>query len=132
MKRERTAFADRLREALERAGVEPSPAVLEKLLARHGSIAVTAQAISGWLGGKHMPKQDSLRALARICGIEPHILQYGGRLSHGVREGDIWPERLTAQDRLTFEDYLTLTPQQREVVREMIRTLVAAGKRRGE
>ena len=86
MDKEKTEFAKRLRAALQAAGIEPSAAVLEKRFnSRYAGTAVTAQAISGWLNGKAMPKQDKLRVLASLVGMAPHELQYGeGQALHPV------------------------------------------------
>ena len=66
MDKEKAAFAKRLREALEARGIEASAAVVEKRFnSRYDGAAVTAQAISGWLNGKSIPKQDKLRVLVR-------------------------------------------------------------------
>jgi hypothetical protein len=86
MKKEQQAFAQRLVDALAVAGIEASPTELEKLLARHGGTPVTPQAISGWLTGKHLPKQANMRALAKMVGLEPYALQYGEGSTRGVRE----------------------------------------------
>jgi len=52
--------------------------VLEKQFnRRYQGAPVTAQAISGWLTGRHMPKQDKIRVLAGILGIDPHELLLG-------------------------------------------------------
>ena len=94
MDKEKAAFAARLRAALEAKGIEASPAVLERRFnSRYGGTAVTAQAISGWLNGKSMPKQDKLRVLAAIVGMEPHELLFGAR--DAVGEGKLdWAHAL--------------------------------------
>ncbi|PWK88513.1 transcriptional regulator [Fulvimonas soli] len=124
MKREHAAFAARLRAALKHADIEPRPVVLEKLLARHG-VVVTAQAISGWLGGRYMPKPAALRALAGLVGLEPYQLQYGAR---SVREEPAgWSVRPSAADRLAIEEFLALPQAHRALVRELIAALARSG-----
>lgn len=123
MKNERAAFAERLRKGLKAGGFDVRPVELVKLLARYG-VSVTQQAISGWLGGKHMPKQNAMRALSRIVGMDPRDLQYGGATVNEVRElRTAWPDHLSGRDRLLFEDFLALPAEQRDVVRELIGTL---------
>lgn len=131
MTSEQTAFAKRLVAALEAAGIEASPAVLEKLVPRNGGENVTSQAISGWLGGKHTPKKANIRALAKIVGLPPHELEYGAS-SKGVRETHVaWPEHVRGHDRLAFEEFLLLPEVQRKLVRELIAVLAQArGKAR--
>jgi len=131
MHTEQIAFADRLRSALKEAGIEASPSTLVKLLARYGAHNVTPQAVSGWLTGKHLPRQAILRALAAIVGMEPHLLAYGGRPRGGVREAPAaWPDAVHGHDRLAFETYLTLPEEQRALVRELIVVLARGASRR--
>ena len=128
MTSEPTAFAKRLSAALEAAGIEASPAVLEKLVPRNGGENVTSQAISGWLTGKHMPKKTNIRALAKIVGLQPHELEYGTS-PKGVREAHVsWPDHVRGHDRLAFEEFLSLPEAQRKLVRELIAALRGASK----
>lgn len=131
MKTEQRAFAERLRAALDAAGIEPSAAALEKLVPRHGGDNVTPQAISGWLSGKHVPKRVNMRALARIVGQEPHLLEHGGRSAGGVRDMQTaWPEHVRGHDRLAFEEFLTLPEASRKLVREIIAALADTTRRK--
>jgi transcriptional regulator with XRE-family HTH domain len=131
MKTEQSAFAQRLTAALNAAGIEASSAVLEKLVPQHGGEAVTPQAISGWLNGKHIPKQANLQALARIAGVMPHELQFGTTTHKGVREArSAWPDQVRGHDRLAFETFLTLSDTQRKVVRELIALLANPAQKR--
>ncbi len=66
MKDEQKAFGTRLKTALRQAGLSESPAELIKLLARHGGVPVSPQAISGWLNGNSLPRQANMRALAAL------------------------------------------------------------------
>jgi hypothetical protein len=121
MKKEQEAFAARLLTGLAAASIEASPKELEKLLARYGGTPVTPQAISGWLHGKHFPKQDNIQALARMMNMLPHELRYGARTTKGVREPNrAWPDHVSGMDRLAFEEFLTLSERQRKLVRELI------------
>jgi hypothetical protein len=133
MKNEQAAFGGRLTAALAAAGIEPSASELERLLARHGGTPVTPQAISGWLSGKHMPKQANMRALAAMLGMEPHVLQYGGKSTQAVREAPkAWPADLSGPDRLAFEEFRMLPAAQRKLVRELIAALALAASQRGK
>lgn len=127
MKKEQAAFGARLAAALAEAGIEASPAELEKMLARYGGEPVTPQAISGWLSGKHMPKQANMRALAAMLGIEPHVLQFGAKGKPRIGEGRAaWPPAIGAQDRLALDAFLALPAAQRKLVREVILALAGA------
>ncbi|HVC15981.1 MAG TPA: hypothetical protein VNE18_01635 [Rhodanobacter sp.] len=131
MKKEQQAFAQRLVDALAAAGIEVSPAELERLLARYGGTPVTPQAISGWLTGKHLPKQANMRALAKMVGLEPYALQYGSQPARGVREVQVtWPAHVRGHDRLAFEEFLLLPERQRKLVRELIAALTDASQRK--
>lgn len=133
MKKEKAEFAARLRDALKDAHIEASASVLEKKFnARYEGPSVTAQAVSGWLNGKSMPKQDKIRALAAIVGMDPHVLQYGSAAARKVKEGRAhWPDAISAQDRVAFDTFLALPAQQRKLVREMILALADAKPVRG-
>lgn len=124
MDKEKTEFAKRLRVALHAAGIEASAAVLEKRFnSRYAGTAVTAQAISGWLNGKSMPKQDKLRVLASLVGLAPHELQYGeGKLRVGVGQTH-WADSMGPQDLATVDAYLSLPSAQRKLVRELVAAL---------
>lgn len=115
---------------MKEAGIEDSPSTLVKLMARYGANNVTPQAVSGWLSGRHLPRQANLRALAAITGLEPHVLAYGGHVSKGVRDTPMyWPEAVRGHDRLAFESYLTLPEPRRALVRELIAALVESVSR---
>lgn len=86
MKSEQMAFGERLRTALKQAQLSDSPAELIKLLARHGGVPVSPQAVSGWLNGKSLPRQANMRALAKLLRVEPHQLQYGHSDGRKVRK----------------------------------------------
>ena len=129
MKTEQAAFAKRINQALERAGIDPSPKLLGQLLARHGGTPVTSQAISGWLNGKHLPKQANVRALAKLVGMHPHELQFGDRFV-GVSEPRLaWPSDVAGTDKLTIEGFLRLPPKQRELVGEIVAAFTKAAEK---
>lgn len=124
------AFAARLRAALEAKGIEASAAVVEKRFnSRYEGAAVTAQAVSGWLNGKSIPKQDKVRVLAALVGVEPHELQFGDRYRVGDTRAE-WPEALGAQDRQMMDAYLRLPVAQRKLIRELVAVLEGAGQAR--
>jgi transcriptional regulator with XRE-family HTH domain len=126
MDKEKEAFAARLRAALEAKGIEARPAVVEKRFnSRYGGAAVTAQAVSGWLNGRSMPKQDKLRVLAQMVGLEPQELQYGVRPRIGDGGAD-WPQALGASERVMLDAYFSLPGAQRKLVRELVANLARA------
>lgn len=122
MKDEKAEFAARLRAALKDARIEVSAAVLEKRFnSRYGGAPVTAQAISGWLNGKAIPRQDKIRVLAAIVGMDPHELQYGGKSRVG--EGRPAWEAMTTPERAMVDAYLSLPTSQRKLVRDLVAAL---------
>lgn len=129
MDKEKTEFAKRLRAALQAAGIEPSAAVLEKRFnSRYAGAAVTAQAISGWLNGKAMPKQDKLRVLAALVGMAPHELQFGEgkpRIGEGRAH---WADMMGPQDLAMVDAYISLPAAQRKLMRELMAALAGASK----
>lgn len=125
MKDEKARFASRLRRALAAAGIEPSAAVVGKRFnARYDGQPVTAQAVSMWLNARAIPRQDKIRVLAGIVGLNPHELQYGGRRI-GEPRGP-W-QALHAQDRAMVDAYLNLPAAQRKLVRDLVGVLSTGG-----
>lgn len=124
MDKEKQAFASRLRAALRDAGIEASAAVLEKQFnRRYQGTPVTAQAISGWLTGRHMPKQDKIRVLAGLLGIEPHELLLGkGAVSRAEQPSGAW-QAIGTRERQIIDAFLALTPKRRELVGELVAEL---------
>lgn len=130
MRNEQTAFSERLRAALQRAGLGESPVELVRLLARFGGEPVSQQAVSGWLKGRAMPRQANLKALAKMLSMEPQQLQYGDD-GRRVREAKgEW--RLDPRDQLAIEAFLQLSTAQRKLLRHLIDEFVksASGARK--
>ena len=131
MDKEKAAFATRLRAALEAKGIEASAAVVEKRFnSRFEGAPVTAQAVSGWLNGKSIPKQDKLRVLAAMLGMAPHELQYGGK-PRIADVGTDWSAALGQQERQMMDAYVSLPAAQRKLVRELVATLARAVENAG-
>ena len=126
MKDEKAEFAARLRAALKAADIEASASVLEKRFnSRYGGAPVTAQAVSQWLNGKVSPRQDKIRALAAIVGVDPHVLQFGGKARIGEAKAE-WADSLAPQDRAMVDAFVHLPATQRRLVRELVAALAAA------
>lgn len=126
MDKEKADFARRLHAALRDAGIEASASVLEKRFnSRYAGVPVTAQAISGWLSGRYMPRQDKIRVLAAIVGMDPHVLQYGGKARVNDGRAD-WAEAMGARDRAMVDAYLSLPAPRRQLVRELVEALSTA------
>ena len=125
MKDEKADLAARLRNALTAAGIDQSAVVIEKRFnARYNGPPVTAQAVSMWLNGRAIPRQDKMRVLAAIVGLNPHELQYGGRR---LGEGRGTWDALHVQDRVMVDAYLNLPAAQRKLVRDLVTVLSNRG-----
>lgn len=124
MEDERAQFAGRLRAALRDAKIEASAAVLEKRFnSRYRGAPITAQAISGWLTGRHIPRQDKLQVLAELLGADPHFLQYGaikGKVAEGRQN---YPPSIAGAERRVIDAFLALPPKRRELVGELVAAL---------
>jgi hypothetical protein len=121
-------FALRLRAALERMGVPPRPAVVEREFnQRYWGKPITLHAARLWLRGETLPAHDKLLCLAQWLGVEPQVLRYGDEIPKVVREQrKRWDEGVGYQEREIFELFLKLPVPQRKVAREVIIALAQA------
>jgi len=128
MNKIRAEFAQRLLAALERAGVPPKPAVIEREFnQRYWGKPITFHAARLWLRGETLPSQDRLLCLAEWLGIEPQTLRYGDEIPKAAREKrKRWDEGVGYQEREIFELFLKLPVPQRKVAREVIVALAKA------
>lgn len=118
-------FAQRLRDAMAAAGLEPRPGVLLNLFnAHYWGRSVSFQAASRWLRGEAIPAQDKLLVLAEILRVEPEVLRFGQTVRHRVQESrKRWDEGVSYQEREVFDAFLGLPAPQRKLVREVILAL---------
>jgi transcriptional regulator with XRE-family HTH domain len=128
MKNAKTEFAIRLREAMESAGYEAKPSVLEREFnLRYWGKAITLHGVRRWLRGESLPTHDKLMTLAGWLKIPPQDLHFGVELQKKIRQQRArWDEGIGYQDREVFEAYLNLPVTQRKVVREVIVTFAQA------
>lgn len=122
MDKSRQEFAQRLRRALEQAGYEPRPAVLEREFnQRYWGKAVTLHGVRRWLVGETLPSHEKMLALAEWLGVEPQALRYGEAVPCAVRERrKRWDEGIGYAEREIFELFLKLPVPQRKIAREVI------------
>ena len=128
---EKAEFAQRLRSAMQFAGYEARPAVLEKQFnTRYWGRSVTFQAVSRWLRGEAMPAQDTMQVLAEWLKVEPHVLRYGEAVSKKIQvQQKRWDEGLGYLERETFDAFLALPAPQRKLLREVILTFAKANEK---
>lgn len=117
-------FAQRLRDAMVAAGLEPRPGVLLAVFnIKYWGRSVSFQAVSRWLKGEAIPAQDKLLVLADILKIEPEVLRFGEGIRKTLRERrQVWDDSASYLERETFEAFLKLPAPQRKVLREVILT----------
>lgn len=121
-------FAQRLRDAMQAAGYEAKPSVLEREFNLHYmGQPMTLHGVRRWLLGESLPRQDKLVALAEWLRIPPQELRYGAEIEKRVKqERARWDEGISHHEREVFEAYLNLPVPQRKVVREVIFTFAQA------
>lgn len=117
-------FADRLREAMQAAGYEPKPAVLEREFnTRYWGKPMTLHGVRRWLRGETLPTHDKLLVLAEWLAVPPQKLSYGDEIGRKVEQRRArWDSGIGYQDRDIFEAFLKLPVPQRKLIREVILT----------
>jgi transcriptional regulator with XRE-family HTH domain len=121
---EKAEFAQRLSDAMTRAGYPVRPVVLEREFnTRYWGRSVTLQGVRRWLRGEAIPSQDKLQVLADWLGVEPEVLRFGVAVRQAVQERrQRWDDGIGYVERETFEAFLSLPAPQRKIVREVILT----------
>lgn len=125
---EKTAFSQRLAEAMRTSGYEPRPTVLEKEFnTRYWGRPVTYQAVTRWLKGEAVPGQDKLQVLAEWLCVEPQYLRFGEAVVRQVRERKArWEEGFSAEERQLLDAYLQLPMDKRKLLCEVMQAFVLA------
>lgn len=128
MEKASNKFAKRLRDAMEAAGYEAKPSVLEREFnLRYMGQPMTLHGVRRWLLGESLPRQDKLEALAEWLHIPPQELRYGVEIEKRVKQQRArWDEGIGYQEREVFEAFLNLPAAQRKVVREVIQAFAHA------
>ena len=124
MSDDKKLFADRLREAMQAAGYEAKPAVLEREFnTRFWGKPMTLHGVRRWLRGETLPTHEKLLVLAKWLAVTPQYLHYGDEIQHKVQERRArWDSGIGYEDRDIFEAFLKLPIPQRRVIREIILT----------
>ena len=121
-------FADRLRSALESAGVRASPTLVANAfnLRYHGR-SITPHTARNWLLGKVMPTQDKLRVLADWLQVSPDELRFGRAPGKTyVFEMNTGPVEMGLSDREMVDRYLSLSQEERKTIRDVVTAFVRA------
>ena len=124
MQNAKELFANRLRDAMQAAGYEPKPAVLEREFnTRYWGKPMTLHGVRRWLRGETLPTHEKLLVLAEWLGVPPQQLNFGGEIQRKVEQRRArWDSGVGYQDRDIFEAFLKLPIPQRKLIREVILT----------
>lgn len=127
---EKQAFAARLRQLLDAAGVRPSPTVIaNEFNLRYWGRGITAHTARNWLLGNALPTQEKLRVLAQWLQVSPQELRYGaapGGLK--VAESTELGACLDMADQEMIRRYVGLQPGDRKVIRDVVQAFAAASQ----
>lgn len=126
---ERTAFSQRLIEALIHAGYNTgSTAVAREFNIRAGINALSIHGVRKWLKGAALPTQPKLIILAKWLNIEPQWLRYG--------EGKVFVPNplpndpaLAHSDLLVLKDFHLLDDAHRDLVHALVENLLEQQKK---
>ena len=128
MKNAREEFARRLTKAMQDAGYDPRPAVLEREFNLHYfGKPMTLHGVRRWLRGETIPTHDKIIALAKWLRIPPEQLSFGLEINEIITEQrKRWDDGIGFQEREIIEAFLSLPVPQRRVLREVIEAFVKA------
>ncbi len=124
---ERTAFSERLQQALQNAEYSPSsPTQLAREFnMRFSGNPVTVHAARKWLQGESIPTQEKLRALASWLDVPADWLRFGNA---DVRKGS--GAAPTSIDGKTIALLQQLDDYHRTIAHDLLRALVRLSKKR--
>lgn len=122
MKNAKTEFAERLQVAMLAEGFEPKPAVLEREFnQRYYGKPMTLHGVRRWLLGQVLPPNDKIAVLAEWLKISPQELSFGAELPKQIEQRrKEWEVSISYQEREVFEAFLSLPPEHKKTVREVI------------
>jgi len=131
---ETEAFAQRLRRALDSAGVRASPTVVaNEFNLRYWGRSVTPHTARNWLLGKSIPTQDKLQVLSEWLQVSPDELRFGTRsVSIRLKPSDFPVEAMSMADREMVRRYLDLSVSDKKTAREVVTALLQAGRLKKE
>ena len=120
-KDEKIEFGKRFTAAVEAAGHEPRPSVVEKHFnSRYYGTSVSFQGVRRWLRGESIPEQDKLVVLAEWLGVEAHELRYGVKGPQQAQGDKPWHASLSVDEYELIQALLALPAPKRKVVKEVI------------
>ena len=88
---------------------------------RYWGRSVTFQAVSRWLRGQAIRKQDKLLVLAEIVNVQPEVLRFGEGVRQAIQQRQRrWDQGAGYLERETIDAFLQLPVSQRKLIRETI------------
>lgn len=118
-------FSIRLRQAIEEAGYEIRPIIVEREFnQRYWGRSVSFQAVRRWLNGDAMPTQDKLEVLAEWLQVDSHWLRFGEKLNGSIQDQrKRWDAKMTHEERKVIESFMNLSAEKRKIVGIIIQAL---------
>lgn len=122
MKSAKQQFAERLIKAMETAGYEVKPAVLEREFnLRYMGTPMTLHGVRRWLLGETLPSKDKIQVLAKWLSVPLQQLRPTPLVAGMVKEKPAsWHATIPQQEKEVVDAFLALPVQQRKIVREVI------------
>lgn len=130
---EAQAFAQRLRQALEEAGLPASATVVAHgFNLRYWGRSISVHAARNWLLGISLPRQDKLRVLADWLRVSPESLLLGaapalplpaqraGRSARKTKSADAAQAELGLADQRMLQTYLRLSRESQHTVQNVV------------
>jgi len=123
----RKNFALQLKEAMIAAGYEPRPAVLEREFnLRYWGEPVSLQGVRRWLCGETIPTAEKQKVLSEWLRIAPERMLYGLEPEELKEKDSLYG--VDEFDRSTIRHYLGLSLEQRKLIHELIKGLLAGSE----
>ncbi|AVS69370.1 DNA-binding protein [Paracidovorax avenae] len=123
-------FAKKLRNAMEKAGYEARPSVLEREFnIRHWGKPMSLHGVRRWLRGETLPDHRKLVTLSQWLQIPlQDFLEDAApqAVRPSAEPGALWHAGMGYDDRQLFEVYLRLPVPQRRIAREVILAIARA------
>lgn len=124
MKTAKQQFAERLTKAMEAAGYDAKPAVLEREFnLRYLGTPMTLHGVRRWLLGETLPSPDKMQVLGSWLNVsfpQSTSAKTSSRMVKEERPKPNWQASIPQQERDLVEMFLALPLQQRKIIREVI------------
>ena len=118
-------FSERLIKAMQQAGYEAKPSVLEREFnLRYWGKSVTLQGVRRWLRGEAIPAGDKLDTLVEWLGINKKYLLYGEQAAKALGEQVArWDTKTTPEEREVIELFIGLPADVKKSIGLMIKSV---------